>query len=354
MRQKAQNTRHIHCGTSGVRTYFGIVCGAVLAFAGVWYWGLLALPGYIGSDNFKQSVLVEALSFIITTALLGSLSAAVVQYLEHRRALPIRTYAANKIEDALRRALDAHLNFLRHGRAREWDATQRSVSFGAEPVFRYIPGMLSISASAYKAAVDALESVTPVIEKFASVFPVNARDDLAWLADWFLATRSRIAIASSELGFGSHGYEHPASGITTQWQKAAQAIRDTIQQYKPDPGARYSPYSSLKLISDNEELLSIDTPLATGSYLNTREYQDALRIGEKHEDITKTYLHDMVRVDFSETLTDEEANTFRFPEEVRNADHASQVDWDKLRERLTETDWMELMLLTKQVRGIVE
>lgn len=155
----------------------------ILVIAVFMLWATVALatqflPGFTGSEEFFQSIYVEALSFIVTAAVIGSLSAMLVHYLQEREVRPMRAYVATRATRQTRRLLAALSRILSLGDVdpERYKGTYIAVGDVKLPVYTcYHWSGVQRELKEYDTARDEL---TALITRHATAFPVAAQDDL--------------------------------------------------------------------------------------------------------------------------------------------------------------------------------
>lgn len=282
---------------SGMSIYALIATGSVIAIA------LLALVanrlGFPRSaDGVMDSIIIELGSFIVTVALIGSLSAWVQTRIEEKKLTALRVYASARLRHELTDVIEA-MQALQNMAVPE-PATLRGdfVTLGGVRLF-YRPLAISRFRLTLRELEQRIVELRALIAEIGFVVPVESRDHLFGIGRAFAALpRHASWIADSHADhYLEHGVVPDAAPKLPQWSELQEHIAEALR-------ALGVPSSDTVDLAALERLLERFSSDVAHAYLRTDEslidvsdrYETILPRSERYElAIRNGYLPDILR-----------------------------------------------------------
>ena len=324
------------------------------------------MPAFVGSETFWQAMVTETISFIVTTAVIGSLSAAVLRWLDERKSRPIREYALRKIDERLICFLEPYQIVVNQGSGREY-SYDYTVAFGSTPLQKYVViDSNGLADRAMRAREHAME-VRDLLNRFSAHFPIELQDDISHLVDFLhqreellyyfiLLIQSRELEPSQTQNFVNYLYSQLSNRLGEKfigWPEA----KNCLQSLSAD-GTLAAYHNSYKRIVDRDTLMETDVDSLV-IVLFQSDYFRSIRDGDEFSRsaapqqksdliFAAARVRDLV-VDLDAIISDAAAHLpARIHEPAKGFDELE--DWDKL---LCEGDEATLVALQRHLADYV-
>lgn len=227
-----------------MRVYLTIIAIALLLLAALWATASLWVGNYLGTEEFRQTAFVEIGSFIATSAVVGGLSAAVAEYLRQRELRPLRRRAFDRLDIAVRAALDALIKIMTEGPDQNDLAFRKGSGGTAMPVIAKQDYKVRLPRRAHSGLVKTMwrrinsriSDIHRVLDRFTASFAIDRQDDLAVVEQFFDTFRERMNPVAYLLGDQPGGYrsvQHDRKAVRNEYE----ALRDAMKRIARDCGA---------------------------------------------------------------------------------------------------------------------
>jgi hypothetical protein len=251
-----------------MRVYLAIALAALTLLAIMGLSARFWVGDYLSSESFRQTAFVEIGSFILTSAVVGGLSAAVADYLRRRELLPLRRRGFRQIDIAILGILDnigkiadqapdsAHLAFF-------YDPVTPigvviTEGYRLEPPRRAHRGVVTNSWHNITLSIGKLQRN---IDRFALSFDIDSQEDLAAIEQFFDNFRRRMNIVDFHMGTQPGGFR-TSNGDEDDYQEDYQVLQQALARLAAETGL---PSRAAEKIADNLQFFANDARYVVGA-----------------------------------------------------------------------------------------
>lgn len=295
-----------------MRIYVMILLGAIALLAAITILSNLAFPGFLTGAEFRKAMIAESISFICTTAVIGSLSAAVLRYLDGRKVKPILEYGSKRIDAHLFEAIHPLIVLSLYGQAKPAADYSEQIVRGDRLLPRYTPINDGLLTGRLSQGLEHSRLAIRELERFSAHFEIEFQDDISRLVDSmgmleaFYASLSAVLVPDSAPTSATLLTDQAETKL--DWAAIHTDIHNCFAPHVPDGEP-----SSSGLIQANRAPLSayVRNAIAAVAYTHSCQAEvRTVRSGGAPERFSRiVQLCNMLNIDFdlSEPITDEEA-----------------------------------------------
>lgn len=245
-----------------MRVYLAIFSAALLLLVILGLTAPLWVGDYLTTAEFRQTAFVEIGSFILTSAVVGGLSAAVAEYLRQRELQPLRMRAFQLIDQATDQALKALLDIMTSGPT---DSHLAFYGAGATPTDVIVtadfklrrPDRVSgtVVRARWTQIKKSIANLHRALDRYAASFPVREQEDFGAAERFFDELVERLNIVDCVLGEQRGTYRIKLGFEAGLYREDYQALRDALARIADACGTRSQ---AVERLDGNLEFLGSD------------------------------------------------------------------------------------------------
>lgn len=244
-----------------MRVYLAIFAIALLLLLLLGVSARLWVGDYLSTIEFRQTAFVEIGSFILTSAVVGGLSAAVAEYLRQRELQPLRRRAFVRLDQAVRAAVDCLLKIMTEGPDRNDMAFRKGSGGSAMPVIATRSHRVRMPRRAHAGLVKTMwrrinariADIHRILDRFTVIFSIDRQDDLAIVEQFFDDFRERMNVLEYLLGetTGYRSTTRPEGEVREQYQELRDALVRLAKESKSTSSAAERIDAEIDFLADD-------------------------------------------------------------------------------------------------------